>query len=184
MKLSTWFGAGAALVFLLGMACKAQPHHTAERMPDKKEHEILVGTLSFDSLQVAPFNTWFGDNRSAYQPDPEKVAQLKGLLKGVSITTYMGTWCKDSKREVPHMVKILESAGYPIEDVEVIAMTRDKTTPQQYEAGMDIINVPTFIFYKDGTELGRIVEFPIEDLESDMLKILSGQPYKHAYDWD
>ena len=49
---------------------------------------------------------------------------------------------------------------------------------------MSIINVPTFIFYKDGEELGRIVEYPIQDLESDMLKILSGQPYRHAYDWD
>ena len=63
-------------------------------------------------------------------------------------------------------------------------MTRDKTTPQDYEAGLDITNIPTFIFFKDGVELGRIVEFAVEDLESDMIKVLSGQPYKHAYDWD
>jgi len=29
--------------------------------------------------------------------------------------------------------------------------------------------------------LGRIVEYPIESLEQDMLKILQGKPYKHAY---
>jgi hypothetical protein len=63
-------------------------------------------------------------------------------------------------------------------------MTREKNTPQNYEEGLGITNVPTFIFYKDGKELNRIVEFPIEDLESDMLKILQGEPYKHAYVWD
>jgi thiol-disulfide isomerase/thioredoxin len=102
----------------------------------------------------------------------------------VEILTFLGTWCEDSKREVPKFVKILESAGYPVEEVRVVSMTREKNTPQNYEEGLDITNVPTFIFYKDGKELNRIVEFPIEDLESDMLKILRGEPYKHAYVWD
>jgi hypothetical protein len=63
-------------------------------------------------------------------------------------------------------------------------MTREKTTPQNYEEGLHVTNVPTFIFYKDGKEMNRIVEFPIKTLESDMLTILKGEPYKHAYDWD
>ena len=63
-------------------------------------------------------------------------------------------------------------------------MTRDKTTPQKYEENLNITNIPTFIFYKDGQELNRIVEFPIEDLETDMVKILNEEPYKHAYDWE
>ena len=63
-------------------------------------------------------------------------------------------------------------------------MTREKATPEAFEEGFGIINVPTFIFYRGGQELGRIVEYPIESLEADMVKILSGQPYRHAYDWD
>ncbi|WP_088340691.1 thioredoxin family protein [Robiginitalea sediminis] len=180
----TLLAAGCGIVLVLFANCKAQPYHTAERMPDREETEILVGTANFDSLRTAPFGNWFQASVKSYEPNIEKAEQLEELLRGVRITTFMGTWCKDSKREVPRFVKILETADYPVEEVEVIAMTRDKTTPQQYEAGMDIINVPTFIFYKDGQELGRIVEFPIEDLETDMVKILSGQPYKHAYDWD
>ena len=81
-------------------------------------------------------------------------------------------------------MKILEGAGYPVDQVRLITMTREKSTPQKYEEGLHVTNVPTFIFYKDGKELNRIVEFPIESLESDMLKILRGQPYKHAYDWE
>ena len=67
---------------------------------------------------------------------------------------------------------------------DVVAMTREKTTPEGYEEGYGIINVPTFIFYRGEGELGRIVEYPIESMEADMVKILSGLPYRHAYDWD
>ena len=79
---------------------------------------------------------------------------------------------------------ILEALEYPIDEIEVIAVDRDKKTPENFEQGLELIQVPTFIFYKENRELGRIVEFPINSLESDMLAILSGQPYRHAYDWD
>ena len=171
------------LVLLSG--CRAQPRHTAVRIPDQEsESVILVGTASLDSLYRMPFGDWYDTNIKAYIPSPEVIAELEPLLEDVEITLFMGTWCKDSRREVPRFVKILQESGYPPERVRMIAMTRDKTTPQDYEKGMSIINVPTFIFYKEQEELGRIVEYPIEDLESDMLKILSGQPYRHAYDWD
>jgi thiol-disulfide isomerase/thioredoxin len=114
----------------------------------------------------------------------EKIEALKPLLEGVEIVTFLGTWCEDSHLQVPRFVRILEECGYPTEEVHVVYMTRDKVTPQKYEEGLDITNVPTFIFYRNGKELNRIVELPREDLESDMLKILKGEPYRHAFDWD
>ena len=38
------------------------------------------------------------------------------------------------------------------------------------------------IFYKDGKEVGRFVEYPRETMEADILKIVTQQPYKHSYD--
>ncbi len=163
--------------------CKNPPPHTAQRVPDGNS-VILVGTASLDSLEHPPFNDWYQPGLKAANPDPAKIEALKPLLEGVEILTFLGTWCKDSQREVPKFVKILESAGYPVETVRVVSMTREKNTPQNYEEGLGITNVPTFIFYKDEKEMNSIVEFPIEDLESDMLKILKGEPYKHAYVWD
>ena len=37
----------------------------------------------------------------------------------------MGTWCEDSQREVSGMLKILEAAGYPINSIEIIAVSED-----------------------------------------------------------
>ena len=61
-------------------------------------------------------------------------------------------------------------------------MGRNKKTPDNLQEGFDLIRVPTFIFFKNGKEVGRFVERPRETLEKDMLKILKGEPYKHAYD--
>lgn len=171
------------ILALLLASCKANPPHTAERVADDGT-VMLVGTASLDSLQTEPFVSWYDANRDEYQPNQDAINKLNPLLNEVHITLLLGTWCKDSRREVPRFVKILEEAGYPPGTVEVIAVNREKTTPGQFESGLELLQVPTFIFYRNGEELGRIVEFPIEDLESDMLKILSGQPYRHAYDWD
>ena len=170
------------LLFLTLSFCMDQGH-TARRIPDG-DSVILVGTASLDSLQNAPFSEWFEPALSSANPDMEKVRELQPLLEGVEILVFLGTWCEDSQREVPVFVRILREAGYPEENVAVVSMTRDKTTPQNYEAGLEITNVPTFIFYRNGEEIGRIVEITIEDMESDMLKILKGEPYKHAFEWD
>ncbi|WP_445385601.1 thioredoxin family protein [Robiginitalea sp. IMCC44478] len=176
----------APIILLLSIIlinCKAQPKNTAVRQPDGNS-QILVGTANIDSLLTRPFAGWFVPNLEDYQPNPEKIEALEPLLEDVDILLFMGTWCKDSKREVPRFVKILQEADYPVEKVRVIMMTRDKTTPQNYEKGYGITNVPTIIFSREGTEINRIVEYPLEDMETDMLKILSGQAYRHAYDWD
>lgn len=172
-----------SLLALLLVFCKGSYEHNAVRVPDGNS-VILVGTASLDSLLTEPFDDWFEQNYRAARPDPATVQAIAPLLKDVEIHAFIGTWCEDSQREVPKFVKILEGARFPVDEVRLITMTREKSTPQNYEQGLHVTNVPTFIFYKDGKELNRIVEFPIETLESDMLKILRGEPYKHAYDWE
>ena len=42
-------------------------------------------------------------------------------------------------------------------------------------------NPKLYIQKKNGKEINRIVEFPVETLEKDIFKILSGQEYKNIY---
>lgn len=142
---------------------------------------MLVGKATREGLQLEPFQSWFKPGYENYQVDSETVEKLKPLLSEVSITAFMGTWCEDSQREMPHFYKILDEAGFDESKLTLITVTEEKTTPQGFEKEKNIINVPTFIFYKHEKELGRIVEYPIETLEKDMLAILSGKEYKHAY---
>ena len=107
---------------------------------------------------------------------------LKEKLKGIKIKGFMGTWCGDSKRETPRFYKILEQANFDFKNLDLVTVNRSKKTPDNLQEGLDIKKVPTFIFYKDGKEIGRFVERVRESLEKDMLKIVSEQNYKHFYD--
>lgn len=149
---------------------------------EPKVKTLLIGKESREALTLPPFDTWYTKNYKAYTVKEALTPALKKSLKGVEITTFMGTWCGDSKRETPRMFKILDAASFQEENFELITVDRSKKKPTEYTAGNDIIRVPTFIFTKDGKELGRIVERPVESLEADMIKILNGEPYKHSYE--
>ena len=93
----------------------------------------------------------------------------------------MGTWCEDSQREVPAMMKILDQAGYKTGEMEIIAIDEDKRTKEGLEKAYDLTYVPALIFFDGEKEINRIVEFPINSLEQDILDILNGKEYKNAY---
>ncbi len=177
-----------SLLLVLGIltACASQKKLTSENNINKtvpyKDTVILLGKANKQGFLQPPFSSWFTENYNLYHADNNTLNELKTALKDVTIKVFMGTWCKDSKREVPFFYKILETASFNSENLTLYAVSRDKTTPEQHEKNLNIERVPTFIFYKDGKELGRIVEYPIETLEKDMLTIVTNQPYKHAYE--
>ena len=98
---------------------------------------------------------------------------------------FMGTWCGDSKRQVPKFYKILEASNFPMDQFTAVAVSREadlyKQSPQHEEEGLNIVRVPTFIFLKNGKEVNRIIEKPIETLEKDIEKIITANNYKSNY---
>ncbi len=142
----------------------------------------LVGIKIKKDFKQQPYNKWFNSTYENYTLDQKTIKKLKKYSKKFNIKVFMSVWCHDSKREVPHLYKILESIHFDIKNLEVIALDRSKKTPENLQEGFDISRTPTFIFYKKGKEIGRYVEFPRETLEKDMLKIVKGKSYKHSYD--
>jgi len=152
------------------------------RVPDEEDGgEMLLGKINCKGLQEAPFHDWFIENYNAHALDTTAIDSLKPLLKNISLKVFMGTWCEDSQKQIPALDKILEASEYSMENLDMVAVTHDKDTPQGLEKEYELEYVPTIIFFRDGAEINRIVEYPIETLEKDMLQILSGKPYKHAY---
>ncbi|HIP48501.1 MAG TPA: thioredoxin [Lutibacter sp.] len=141
----------------------------------------LVGIADKTSFQQTPFNDWFAPNYKDYQLDLQITNQIKPLLKGVKIKAVMGTWCGDSRREIPHFYKLLDAVDFNYKNLQMITVDRSKKSTNNEQEGLDIIRVPTFIFYKNGKEINRFVEYPVETLEKDFLKILQEVGYKHAY---
>jgi thiol-disulfide isomerase/thioredoxin len=158
--------------------------NSKEKINDTVPYEesiMLLGKANRKGFQMDAFKAWYNPGYENYTVDSETLEKLKPLLKNVSITVFMGTWCEDSQRETPHFYKIMDAANFDESKITLITVSDEKTTPQGFEKDKNITNVPTIIFYKDASEVGRIVEYPIETLEKDMLAILSGKEYKHAY---
>ncbi|HZJ37314.1 MAG TPA: thioredoxin family protein, partial [Gillisia sp.] len=105
----------------------------------------------------------------------------KNNISDYEIIVFMGTWCGDSKREVPKLLKILDEAGYDLSNLTMVGVSRNKTTPEKLEEGWDLNRVSSIIFIKDGKEINRFVEYPRETIEDDIAKIVSDQGYKHSY---
>lgn len=167
------------LLTIFVASCATQQKVTAVK--DKTGN--LVGIANKESFQQEPYaSKWFNDYYSYYETDKNVVEKLKPLLKDIKIKGFMGTWCGDSKREVPNFYKTLDEAGFNYKNLELVTVNRQKKA-NGLEKGYNIERVPTFIFYKNGKEIGRFVEHTVNgnSIESDFLKILSGQPYKHPY---
>ncbi|THD66333.1 thioredoxin [Robertkochia marina] len=162
---------------------KAEITIEVTEMVSAPQDTMLLGLQKRKVLEQAPYSSWYKRNYKEYKPDPEMVGKLKPLIGDVEVAIFMGAWCHDSKREVPALYKLLDALDFPEEKVALIFLDRDKETPDHLEEGLEINNSPTMIFKRNGKELNRIVEFPMESMEEDMYKILSGQEYKHAYDW-
>ena len=147
---------------------------------------ILYGAITADSLTVAPFDNWFTAGFDAYKPDVETASQLKKInFKNYTIQVFLGTWCGDSKREVPRLMKLANDIGLAANKIKLISVgdgdSLYKQSPQHEEQGLGIFRVPTIIFYRNGTEINRINEFAINSIEKDLLSIIKGQAYIPNY---
>lgn len=168
-----------SIIILSAMSCSAQKNIAT---PVKDPSGNLVGVANKENFLDEPFNEWFTPNYTSYETDKEIMAKLTPLLKEVTIKAFMGTWCGDSKEQTPVLYKILDEAKFNYRHLELITVNRSKVTPDNLQEGFNIERVPTFIIYKNDKEIGRFVEYPRESVEADLLKIVSGQPYKHSYE--
>lgn len=144
----------------------------------------LQGKINKEGLSNGDYGIWFQKNYEAYTPSAEITASLKESLKGITIKAFMGTWCGDSKKEVPKFYKLLDEAQFPLDRLTTVGLSRERATYKQSpggeEEGLHIARVPTFIFYKEGKEINRFVERPIVSLEKDILQLLQGD-YQSSY---
>lgn len=170
-------------ITLIFSTCGAQ-NLNVEFNPKGKQ-PYLIGKIDKSGFDSETYNTWFSNNYDNYEPNLEIIKDIGSNLNDYEIIFFMGTWCGDSKREVPKFYKILEALDFPVNQLTAVAVSREpgmyKESPQHEEAGLNIVRVPTFIFFKEGKEVNRIIERPVETLEKDILKIISSNDYKPNY---
>ena len=140
---------------------------------EAKNKDVLINVCTREGVVTFPeFKEMYDPLYTSYTPDSAAMAELKKLVKKEKIKIVFGSWCGDSKVNVPHFFKILDELQFPGKSVEIIAVDGHKKAENNLLNGLDITRVPTFIvFDKKGNEMGRITEGPKTTLEGDLLAI-------------
>ena len=139
---------------------------------------MLLGAIAIEELQQEPFAEWYQMESDGYEVDTELTNAISDPGQ-YTYEVYLGTWCGDSRRELPRMEKIFSEMGIDMSNVLIVTLDRDKISPNGEQEGKDIRYVPTLIVNKDNQEIGRIVESPSSEtatLESDLFEISLGIP--------
>jgi thiol-disulfide isomerase/thioredoxin len=135
----------------------------------------LLGYFDQGQLKREPHSLWFYKGYDDYTVNSDALNSLDGIEKeGLTIKIVMGTWCPDSRREVPRFIKVLDMWKFPSRNVTFIGVDNGKLSPIAEYDQLEIHRVPTFIIYKNNIESGRIIENPVTSLEQDMVNILKG----------
>ena len=138
--------------------------------------EVLLGRVRPEAI-LSISDEW-RSNRDAYEPAPEDVRRIAALRAPARLDVYFGSWCSDSRRELPRFLKILERASPNRLRVRYYGLDRTKKEPARLARRGSIERVPTFILLVGGREIGRIVETPSATLESDLAALIdrAGEP--------
>lgn len=136
---------------------------------------MLRGQINAGALAEPPFSEWYDPGYSQYTPDTNTIIRLiNNQAPEYKYTIVLGTWCPDSRREVPRMMKVLNEAGVPASRITLYAVNRKMKAPRTPVRSLHIKAVPTLIVSREGEEYGRIIESPETTVEEDLLKIISG----------
>ena len=146
----------------------------------------LLGRCTAEQLDQEPFAEWFRSGYEEYAPNAEVLGALRRVeIDDLRVTVFFGTWCGDSRREVPRWLKLFEALEIPVDRVELVGVDNTgaahKRSPDGEERGLEIYRVPTMLVRRGDTEIARVVEYPVLSIERDLLAILDGDPYEASY---
>ena len=145
---------------------------------DRPWREAVVGGERMLLGEISPallFDRYpeFRESFEEYAPDDETVETIRRVDGPLNVTLYLGTWCDDSKLYAPPLLRTLREIGREDWTLQIIALDRSKRDPEGRAERHGVTFVPTAIFHRNGIELGRIVEVPVETVEKDWLRILN-----------
>lgn len=163
-------------VIILLFAMNAGAQEMNKKFEDPNRHkQVLINQCTREGItSFAEFKESYDPNYASYKVDSTALGNLKNALADKEITIVLGTWCGDSKYQVPHFLKIMDALNFDGNKIKFIAVDGTKHAENGLINNMKITNVPTFIFNdKKGNEVARITEHPQESLEKDMLKLLT-----------
>jgi len=137
---------------------------------------VVLGEIDWPQLET--IDGWFEEYQAA-RPDQQVIAQLGAAVESYEIVTVLGSWCHDSQREVPRLVRVLDELDAPVFDHRMIGVDRTRRIDDAelaVDAGVErtVDRVATIVVFDgDGRELGRVVETAEKPIEELLLEFIA-----------
>ena len=160
------------LFLLFGHYLAAQQPHKATLVEINGE-QMLIGKVTFSDI-LHNFPEWKSEYDTA-AVDINFVQKLNQYPDSLHILLFLGTWCPDSRHGVPPFMKSWEKVQNPRLSLQIVAVDREKTDPDDLAQTWHIERVPTFVVLKGKKEIGRLVEIPVVTFTQDLLHMLEQQ---------
>ncbi|MCX6190127.1 MAG: thioredoxin family protein [Bacteroidetes bacterium] len=157
-----------AMFSLVSMSCsKSYKWITTDR-----NEKILVGGIKRKQLNDDKF-PWFKKNYDSYNTAANTdILYLKAYNARVTFVVFAGTWCDDTQNLLPKFYRVLDEAQFPESAVVLYGVDRNKKSLKG-EADKNVLSkVPTIIVYKDGKEIGKVVESVKSSIEVDLKEMI------------
>lgn len=161
-------------LFLAFQQLSAQKVVVGREVETTEDGKMLLGNQLKEKFLEAPYSDWYVKEHDEYALDQKAINELKkAKINSYNLVVFMGTWCEDSHRDFPRLMKILEEVKYPESKLTIIAVNRKKESPTGDEVRYNVQRVPTIIVERYGKEIGRIIEMPTTGyVERDLVEIL------------
>ena len=130
--------------------------------------QVLIGKVNLSAFSDS---AWFKDQDPLDSLGNVCKIQIDSFSQNINIKVYFGSWCSDSHHWLPYSVKLLGGTNL-FNRVEFIGLPKDLIMRDSIAPEMSITRVPTFIFYRNEKEVGRIIENPEGHFASDLINIL------------
>jgi thiol-disulfide isomerase/thioredoxin len=159
----------AFVLFLTG--CVQQEPLNKVVYSERTSQDILLGKVDRTGFQLEQFSGWFNEEYNNYTVDKDILDSIPDSFReDIEITIILATWCPDSRRELPRFLKILDFLRFDEENINYFGVNREKVVPDLDLSHLGIEKVPTMILFRNGNEVGRIIESPVKTLEKDLLE--------------
>lgn len=162
------------IILSILFSCSSQKNVNRVIVDPNINKEILIGKVNEVGLKNYKVFKDADIYYKNYKVDEQLIEKIAELSKDITITVVFGSWCGDSKSNVPIFKKIVDKSGFDTSKVEYIAVDRKKSGGDIDISELKVEYVPTFIFYRKYKEIGRIIEYPKgKNIEEDWIYIVS-----------
>lgn len=130
-------------------------------------NEAHVGVITADEL-LSGYQK-FENHLDDLSYDENDIQRIRDIKTPVHIKVFFGTWCHDSQREVPRLIKLLEEADNSQISLWLYGLDLDKQDPEGLADKHNVKYTPTIIFEVKGSETLRSIERPEENWVDDII---------------